>query len=218
MPRSLRPVAGGLGRAPCSHPYRRGMSVTASSNPVLVEVMRGALVESRHAGAVAIADATGKLVLALGEVERRVFPRSAVKALQAILLIESGAADAFGLGDAELAVACSSHNGDRIHVEAVRNLLASAGLDESHLACGAHWPVSEEAFRDLVRRRARPLPIHNNCSGKHAGMLAACVHLGLDPRGYERADHPVQAAIARIISEICRIALYRNEPEVDGCY
>ncbi|MET0302008.1 MAG: asparaginase [Methyloceanibacter sp.] len=190
--------------------------MSASSNPVLVEVMRGELVESRHAGAVAIADATGKLALALGDVERPIFPRSAVKALQAILLVESGAADAFGLGDAELAVACASHSGDRVHVEAVRSLLGRAGVDESYLACGAHWPVSEEAFRDLVRRRARPLPIHNNCSGKHAGMLAACVHLGLDPHGYERADHPVQVAIAGIISETCGIALNRDAG-VDGC-
>ena len=191
--------------------------MSASSNPVLVEVMRGELVESRHAGAVAIAYATGKLALALGDVERPIFPRSAVKALQAILLVESGAADAFGLGDAELAVACASHSGDRVHVEAVRSLLGSAGVDESYLACGAHWPVSEEAFRDLVRRRDRPLPIHNNCSGKHAGMLAACVHLGLDPRGYERADHPVQVAIAGIISETCGIALNRDDAGVDGC-
>lgn len=193
------------------------MSATASSNPVLVEVMRGSLVESRHAGAIAIADATGKLALALGDVERPIFPRSAVKAFQAILLVESGAADAFGLGDAELAVVCSSHSGDRVHVEAVRNVLGRAGLDESYLACGAHWPVSEEAFRDLVRRRARPLPIHNNCSGKHAGMLAACVHLGLDPRGYERVDHPLQVAIAGIISETCGIELNRHGAGVDGC-
>jgi L-asparaginase II len=193
------------------------MSATASSNPVLVEVTRGALVESRHAGAVAIADAAGKLALALGDVERPIFPRSAVKALQAILLVESGAADAFGLGEAELAVACASHSGDRVHVEAVRSLLGRAGLDESYLACGAHWPVSEEAFGDLVRRRARPLSIHNNCSGKHAGMLAACVHLGLDPRGYERRDHPVQVAIARIISETCGIALSRDAAAIDGC-
>jgi L-asparaginase II len=188
-----------------------------SSNPVLVEVMRGALVESRHAGAVAIADASGKLVLGLGDVERRIFPRSAVKAFQAIPLVESGAADAFGLGDAELAVACSSHSGDRVHVEAVRSLLGRAGLDESSLACGAHWPVSEEAFRDLVRRRARPLPIHNNCSGKHAGMLAACVHLGLDTHGYERVNHSLQVAIAGIISESCGIALNRDDAAVDGC-
>src|SRR5262245_23116508 len=105
MPRSFRSAAGELGRAQGSHPHRRGMSATASSNPVLVEVMRGALVESRHAGAVAIADASGKLALALGDVERPIFPRSAVKAFQAVPLVESGATHAFGLGDAELAVA-----------------------------------------------------------------------------------------------------------------
>ncbi|MGD9502871.1 MAG: asparaginase [Methyloceanibacter sp.] len=191
--------------------------MTHPNNPILVEVTRGSVVESRHTGAVAIADAAGDLVLALGDVACPVFPRSAVKALQAIPLVESGAADAFGLGDAELAVACASHSGDRVHIEAVRGLLGKAGLDASHLACGAHWPVGEEAFRDLVRGGARPLPIHNNCSGKHAGMLAACVHLGLDPRGYERADHPLQAMIAGIISETCGSALSRDDAGVDGC-
>jgi L-asparaginase II len=180
-------------------------------------VTRGSLVESRHRGAIAVARADGELLLALGDVTRPVYPRSAVKLLQAVPLIESGAADAFGLDDAELAVACASHSGDRVHVEAVRSLFGSAGLDESALACGAHWPVSEEAFRDLVRGGARALPIHNNCAGKHAGMLATCVHLGLDPRGYERVDHPVQIAIAGIISEACAIALNRDDAGVDGC-
>jgi L-asparaginase II len=122
----------------------------ASSNPILVELIRGSIVESRHSGAVAVADAEGRFLLALGDVERPVFPRSAVKALQAIPLVESGAADAFGLGEEELAVACASHSGDRVHVEAVRRLLAKAGLDESDLACGAHWPVSEKATRALM--------------------------------------------------------------------
>ena len=92
--------------------------------------------------------------------------------------------------EAELAVACASHSGDRVHLDAVRSLLAKAGLDESTLACGAHWPVSEEATRELMRARQRPRAIHNNCSGKHAGMLATAQHLGLDPRGYEQPDHP----------------------------
>ena len=82
---------------------------------------------------------------------------------------------------------------DSLHVEAVRSLLAKAGLDESYLACGAHWPVSEAAMRELMRSGRRPQAIHNNCSGKHAGMLAAAVHLGFDPRGYERPDHPLQS-------------------------
>lgn len=193
------------------------MSEIGLGNPVLVEVVRGTIVESRHAGAVAIADTEGRLLLARGDVTRPVFPRSAVKALQAIPLVESGAADAFGLGDEELAVACASHSGDPVHVEAVRSLLAKAGLDESYLACGAHWPVSERATRDLMHAGGRPQAIHNNCSGKHAGMLAAAVHLGLDPRGYERPDHPLQVMIARIISETCGAALDPSRMGVDGC-
>lgn len=193
------------------------MSGTSPSNPVLVEVLRGKTVESRHAGTVVVADADGRLVLALGNVERPVFPRSAVKALQAIPLVESGAADAFGLSGEELAVACASHSGDRVHVEAVRNLLAKAGLDQSYLACGAHWPVSDKAMRALMRDARGPQAIHNNCSGKHAGMLAAAVHLGLDPRGYERPDHALQVTIKGIVSETCGIALDRNGMGVDGC-
>src|SRR5690242_14435654 len=111
------------------------------SNPVLVEVLRGNLVESRHCGAVAVLDADGGTVLALGDVGRPVYPRSAVKALQALPLIESGAADRFGLGDEELALACSSHNGELGHVATAKRMLERAGLDESALKCGAHWPV-----------------------------------------------------------------------------
>jgi L-asparaginase II len=193
------------------------MRNTEAPNPVLVEVLRGKTVESRHAGAIAVADADGRLVLALGDVERPVFPRSAVKAMQAIPLVESGAANAFGLGDEELAVACASHSGDLVHVDAVQSLLARAGLDESYLACGAHWPVSDKAMRELMRSGRAAQAIHNNCSGKHAGMLAAAVHLGFEPRGYERPEHPLQVLIRGIISETCGIALARDGIGVDGC-
>ena len=187
------------------------------SNPVLVEATRGSIVESRHRGAIAVARADGELLLALGNVTRHVYPRSAVKLLQAVPLVESAAADALGLEDEELAVICASHSGDRVHVEAVRRLLAKAGLDESLLACGAHWPISENATRELLRAGKRPTPIHNNCSGKHAGMLATAVHLGLDPEGYERPDHQVQAAITRVLSETCGVALRPDVMGIDGC-
>ena len=187
------------------------------SNPVLVEVTRGSLVESRHRGAIAVARTDGELLLAIGDVTRPVYPRSAVKLLQAVPLVESGAAQAFGLDDAELAVACASHSGDRVHVETVRGLLAKAGIKESLLACGAHWPISESATRELLKAGKRPTPIHNNCSGKHAGMLATAVHLGLDPNGYERPNHPVQIAIARVLSETCGLALQPELMGVDGC-
>ena len=186
-------------------------------NPILVEVTRGGLVESCHRGAVAIADANGRVLLGLGDIERPIYPRSAVKALQAIPLIESGAADALGLGQAELAIACASHSGDEAHIRAVRALLAKAGLDEAQLACGAHWPISDRASRELSRVGKSPTSIHNNCSGKHAGMLATAVHLGLDPRGYERPEHAVQQEIRRVISEICDVTLEQDEIGIDGC-
>jgi len=214
--RRVRVAAGKLGCAPRSSHHRRGMS-EAAGDPVLVEVIRGNIVESRHSGAIAIADVEGRLLLALGDVSRPIYPRSAVKPLLAIPLIESGAADAFGLGTSELAVACSSHSGDKVHVEAVSALLAKSGLKESRLACGAHWPVSEDATRELLRAGARPQPIHNNCSGKHAAMLATAVHLGLETKGYERPDHPVQMAIKRVLSETCQVALDQNPMGVDGC-
>jgi L-asparaginase II len=104
-----------------------------------------------------------------------------------------------------------------VHLEAVQSLLAKAGLDESYLACGAHWPISEDTTRELLQAGQRPRAIHNNCSGKHAGMLATAMHLGLDPRGYERPDHPVQVMIAGIISETCGTALDRSRMGIDGC-
>jgi len=193
------------------------MSISISGNPVLVEVIRGSLVESYHTGAIAVADAKGRFLLVVGDVERPIYPRSAVKAMQALPLIESGAADAFALSEDELAIACASHSGDREHIEAVRSLLAKAGLDESYLACGAHWPISEDATRELLTTRQRPRAIHNNCSGKHAGMLATAVHLGFETKGYERPDHGVQIMIARIVSETCGVALDRSRMGIDGC-
>ena len=135
-------------------------------NPILVEVTRGGLVESCHRGAVAIADADGRVLLGLGDIERPVYPRSAVKALQAIPLIETGAADAIGLGQAELAIACASHSGDETHIDAVRALLAKAGLDESLLACGAHWPIGDRASRTAGAKIQCPLLVLWGAEGK----------------------------------------------------
>lgn len=194
---------------------RAGMSEAV--DPTLVEVTRGELVESVHRGAIAVSDPAGKLLFSLGDVARPVFPRSAVKAFQAMPLIESAAAAALGLGAAELAVACASHSGDSIHIVAVRSILAKAELNEDMLACGAHWPMSERASQELARTGGRPEAIHNNCSGKHAGMLAAAKHLDLDPRGYERPEHPLQQSIVRILSESCGVDLDQSEMGIDGC-
>ncbi len=121
------------------------------SNPVLVEVLRGALVESRHTGAVAVVDADGGRVFSLGDVGQSVYPRSAVKALQALPLIESGAADRFGLEPEALALACASHSGEPGHVATAVRMLALAGLDASALECGAHWPIHQPSAQALAR-------------------------------------------------------------------
>jgi L-asparaginase II len=185
------------------------------ANPVLVDAYRGDRIESRHRGALAVAVPDGRLLLAFGDVETPVYPRSAVKALQALPLVEGGAAEAFALDDEELAVACASHSGDDVHLRAVQRLLAKAGLEEGALACGAHWPISEVTTRSLIQDGERPRAIHNNCSGKHAGMLAAAAHLGLPTHGYERPRHPLQAMIARILSETCEVKL--EAMGIDGC-
>src|ERR1043165_9112299 len=131
-------------------------------NPVLVEAMRGALVESRHHGAVAVADADGAMVFACGDVTQPVYPRSAVKAIQALPLIESGAADKYGFGDQELALACASHGGEPAHVERASRWRARAGLDGASLECGAHWPSHQASTQALARSGGIPSALHNN--------------------------------------------------------
>jgi L-asparaginase II len=143
------------------------------SNPILVDVTRGSLVESRHRGRVAVVDADGARVLALGDVETPVFPRSAIKALQALVLMESGGADKYGLDDAQLALACASHGGEPEHVATADRTLRAAGLDVSALECGTHWPSHQASALALARSGATATALHNNCSGKHSGFLCA---------------------------------------------
>src|SRR4051794_29859840 len=164
-------------------------------NLVLVEVMRGALVESRHRGSVAVVAAEGTSVLALGDVERPIFPRSAVKPLQALPLVESGAADRYGFGDRELALACASHGGEPAHVEVAQRMLARAGLDAGALECGAHWPLYQAAGQALARSGGAPSALHNNCSGKHSGFLCVACAAGAEHRGYVKPEHLVQREV-----------------------
>ena len=187
------------------------------NNPFLVEVARGALVESRHRGSVSVVDADGAAVLSLGDVDRRVFPRSAVKALQAMPLVESGIAEAYSLTDEEIALACASHSGEPEHVAAAQSMLAKAGLDEACLECGVHWPMGEAANRALAAKGQGPSALHNNCSGKHAGFLCTAVHLGEDPRGYVRPGHPVQRRVADALAEMTGADLRGAPCGCDGC-
>jgi len=186
-------------------------------NPVVVEVLRGARVESRHRGAGAIVDADGAVVLAFGEIDEPVFPRSAVKALQALPLVESGAAETLLLSEAEIALACASHSGAPVHVETAAAMLAKAGLDAASLACGVHWPLGEDASRALSRAGRAPSQLHNNCSGKHAGFLCLACASGWETGGYEQAAHPVQRAAKAAIEDVTGAALGEDVCATDGC-
>ncbi|MER8387989.1 asparaginase [Mesorhizobium sp. M1329] len=187
------------------------------TNPVLVEVLRGAIVESAHRGAVAVFDADGKAVWEIGDTGQPVFPRSAVKAIQALPLVESGAADAYGFGDRELALACASHSGEPPHVELARAMLAKAGLDETALECGAHWPSSHGATLALARAGSVPNALHNNCSGKHSGFLCTCVHSGIAHRGYVKAGHASQEMVREAMQAVTGAAHDADHRGTDGC-
>src|SRR5918911_1504987 len=137
----------------------------------LVEVTRGSITESRHRGHIVAVDGDGQIVSHLGAPHNVTFLRSSSKPHQAIPLVASGAADHFGFTEKEVAIACASHNGETIHTETVAGLLRKIGLEEGALKCGAHEPYSAEAARRLRERGVEPTALHNNCSGKHTGML-----------------------------------------------
>jgi L-asparaginase II len=194
-----------------------------TNNPVLVEALRGGALESAHRGAVAVVDADGAIVAAIGDIDRLVFPRSAVKALQALPLLASGAAGRLGLGDAELALACASHNGEPRHVQTAAAMLAKAGVDETALECGSHWPLLDTAARELARQGGTAGPLHNNCSGKHAGFvcLACAMAGGADLRGslrgYVQHDHPVMREVGAALAAATGWDLACSPRGIDGC-
>ncbi|MGD9478088.1 asparaginase [Shinella sp. G-2] len=187
------------------------------ANPVLVEVTRGNLVESRHRGMVVAVDGDGTVVFSQGDIEASVFPRSACKAMQGLPLVEGGAADAYGFGAKELALACSSHSGEPEHVRLAGDMLAAAGVDESVLECGAHWSFDQPVLIRQARSLDQPGALHNNCSGKHAGFVCTACHAGTGLKGYVRYEHPVQAEIRGVMESLTGAALAVDNCGVDGC-
>ena len=187
------------------------------SNPVLVEVFRGETVESRHRGTVVVTDGDGKIVFSLGDIERPTFPRSAIKAIQALPLVESGAADAYGFGNEELAMACASHSGEPPHVRRAADMLARGGLDVSDLECGAHWPTQQSVLIALARTGEDPSALHNNCSGKHAGFLCTCRHLGIGTRGYSALGSPEQDMVRDAMESVTGAPHALDHCGTDGC-
>lgn len=192
-------------------------TTNAKTNPVLVEVCRAGVVESQHRGAFCVVDAKGNTVLSQGDISQPIFPRSSIKAIQALVLLESGAADAFGFSAEEIAIACASHGGEVLHVGVVQSMLHKMGLSGALLQCGAHWPMYEPAGRHLAMEGETPCSLHNNCSGKHAGFLAVLKHLKITPKGYCEPEHPLQKAIQATLEDLCEVDLSKLPIGIDGC-
>jgi L-asparaginase II len=187
------------------------------SDPALAEATRGEMVESRHVGAYAVADAAGRIVLAAGDIHRPIYARSAIKPLQALPLIETGAAEHYSLGIGEIALACASHNGVPQAAAAVAAWLERIGLEASDLECGAHMPSEHTAAEALLRAGLPPSALHNNCSGKHAGFLTTAKYLDEPTRGYIGAEHPVQRRVLATLSAMTGLDLTRAPHGIDGC-
>lgn len=183
----------------------------------LAAVTRDGLVESTHLGDLVVCDNTGKLLAAVGEPDRLAYFRSAAKPLQALTVVLSGAADKFALTDTELAACCASHSGSRVHVLTVQGILQKIGLDETALACGVHEPGDPEERRRLSREGVSPTPLHNNCSGKHAGMLASALALDAPVEDYLNRNHPVQRHIEATLSLATGVEAARFHYGADGC-
>jgi L-asparaginase II len=183
----------------------------------LVKVTRGAITESRHRGHIVAVDSDGRIIASLGAPETVTYLRSSSKPHQAIPLVVSGAADRFGFDEREIAIACGSHSGEPMHTETVARMLRKIGLDESALKCGTHEPYSEEIARELRQRGEQPSQLHNNCSGKHAGMLALAIHLGASVEAYDEPSSPVQISIGRVIEQFSGMLTEDIAVGVDGC-
>lgn len=187
------------------------------ANPILVEQTRGDTVENRHRGAFVICDADGNVIAAGGDISRPVFPRSAIKSMQALAMVTSGAIDRFSLSDEQLALACASHHGEEVHVTKVATFLGGLGFSEGNLECGAHQPTNGKARAALRAAGLQPSALHNNCSGKHSGMLSVAQALGVDPAGYVEREHPVQVAVRAAIETVVGAPLSVDLCGRDGC-
>lgn len=187
-------------------------------NPILIHRTRGETIESFHRGVICMVNKEGKIIYSAGNILQICYPRSALKFFQQIPLIETGCAQKLKLTDAEIAVACGSHSGEKMHLQAVRSILKKAGLQENDLQCGAHYPFDETTKTKLIQKSAPPKPIHNNCSGKHAAFLALTKYLGYATQDYLNQEHPIQQRIRQIVAEMHECNEAELETNVhDGC-
>jgi len=186
-------------------------------NPVLVNRWRGNAIESRHRGSVAVVESSSRTVFALGDIEQSVFPRSAIKFLQAIPFVESGAVDALGLDNRHIALACASHNGEPLHASVASKWLERIRMNQDHLECGATLPMHQATQFELMSEGHGPQRVHHNCSGKHLGMLSTCVHLNEQTRNYRLYNHGAQRRWFDVIESLGSTRVAVLPWGYDGC-
>lgn len=187
------------------------------SYELFVEVTRNETVESRHFGTAAVCDYKGNIIESWGDIDGLIFPRSALKPMLAIQLIESGASDHYHLDDAELSLACSSHQGERMHQKLVKTWLTLLGLTEKDLACGAVLPEHTESAHQILASGQHGCRIHHNCSGKHTGFLTTALHMGFPLKDYNLLSHPLQQLSLEILSNLADVDLMQYPIGIDGC-
>ena len=184
---------------------------------IVARVYRGDLVDTTHIGHIAVVDYTGKLLYYCGNPNRVTFARSSAKPIQAIPAYESGAIDAYGITDKEAAIFSGSHSSESFHTQAVESILLKAGLSKDYLQCGTHTPFAKYVAKELRNKGLNIEQIHNNCSGKHAGMLVTAKYMGEDLDTYYKPEHPVQRRIIKAISDVCEYDENKIALAVDGC-
>lgn len=186
-------------------------------SPLNVDVWRGPNIESRHTVSAVVVNSSGQIQYAWGEPHQKIYPRSSIKSLQALPIILSGAADRFAISDIELALASASHNGEPEQVEVIQQWLRRLGLSVNDLECGAHPPGYSKAAAELIQSGNQYTALHNNCSGKHTGMLATALAMGKNTQGYSKASHPVQIMIKKLIEDFCSEQIQETDIAIDGC-
>lgn len=184
---------------------------------ILAKVIRGETVESIHRGHLIIIDGDGNEIFKLGDPEMITFWRSAAKSFQALPFIISGGAEHFDFSDKEIALVCGSHSGEEIHIKTAAGMLEKISLNETDLQCGAHLPFDDKTAKAMIKGGERPTQLHNNCSGKHAGMLAFAKHIGADLKTYLEMQNPVQKEIMRVVSEFTETPENEIALGTDGC-
>ncbi|MFS4457615.1 asparaginase [Bdellovibrio sp. HCB2-146] len=189
----------------------------AARQPLIVEVTRGPVVESLHQVMAVVTNELGSVTNWWGNPQFLTLPRSAIKMLQALPLLESGAAEKYGLDDKMIALACSSHHGEKDHLAVLAKWMEVIHSTETAFVCGPHLPYDQTAAHDMIRRGHKPTPLCNNCSGKHLGIISTCLHLGESPAGYDKYEHNAQKRLRKALTETMKFDHAKTAYGTDGC-